>query len=159
MARRSHAQPREECRRVGIEAGRHEAVHHRLALEVHRGVCERGGDVDARRFDLSALPRLRGGVIHFEHAQPIGVRVAIAERIEAGTEQHILRDAALDGLREPVFRETAPNGHERAQRPRHSVVLAIEVLLQFGGGVAAKNTQRERIVEDPRGLVSRTSSA
>lgn len=67
-----------------------------MRFEVNRDVGEVRGSWQIGSGEQVTLPLLRSGVIDLEDAE-VGVRVAMGEGVESGTEKDVLRDAASDG--------------------------------------------------------------
>src|SRR5215510_888162 len=79
--------------------------------------------------------------------------IAVGKRIEAGTEQDVLANAATDRSGELVFRQTAADDQQRSNERRATVPRVAFVEEGFRRpalGVGANNPERERIVEDFR---------
>ena len=102
-----------------------------------------------------AFPLLRCRVVDLEDTQH-GVRVAVGEGVQAGAEQHVLRNAACDCGGKEVFGVAAAGDEEGTQTD------GVRALLLVGGGfgcaakligVGAEDGDCEGIVEDERGSV------
>ena len=142
---RHDAEPRQECRRLSVEAGIAQTIGQRLGFEVHRREHDRRRQRDVRLPQPLALPDLRGGIVHLEHAQR-RVRVAIGERVQAGAEDDILPHAAGDGVRELVLDQPAARRDERPQRAvPSSRVEDAGIGGQGGVLVGADDPERQRI--------------
>ncbi len=128
---------------------RGQRVAERFALEIDRHEGERRRDRDRRRGELLALPLLRGGVVHLEHAHRRTGRRPVRVRIEAGAKHHELPHAARDRGRQRIVREVRADRDERA----HAAPLGlVSRLLDESVGVLAEDPHGERIGEDPAAL-------
>ena len=81
------------------------------------------------------------------------MRIPIAERIEASSEQDVLADATFDGSCQLVLRNAAANRQDGAKErgaDREFVPFAEKTFRGLSVFVGADDPQRERIVEDFR---------
>jgi hypothetical protein len=88
------AEPADERRLGGVESAWDEAVRERLGFEIDRdeGYGVRYRDLRGRQ--EAALPLLGRGVVGLEDPDPTGQLRSVGERVKAGAENHVLRDAA-----------------------------------------------------------------
>jgi len=78
-------------------------------LEIHRHESEIGWRCDVQLVKARPLPSLGRGVIDFKHPQNASnFRPPIGEGIEAGSQDHVLGNAAPDRPSQFVFDITAP---------------------------------------------------
>ena len=107
-----HAEPGKERARRRCDRMPHESVTQRLALEVD------GREADVRRHreagsrEVRAFQLLCARVIDFEDAQALRPRrLSHCERVEAGAEDDILRDAAIHGGSEAILGKPRSQHH------------------------------------------------
>ena len=112
---RNYPKPAELRGPHGIEPCREKLRRKRLLrFEVNRykGKGVRHGNLV--RVEEFPLPLLRCRVIHLEHAQP-GVPVSIRERVKAGPEENVLRDALRNRAGQRVFGKAAAGYKKTSQ--------------------------------------------
>jgi hypothetical protein len=99
------------------------------------------------------LPCLRSRMIKLEHSQPT-MRAAIGRRIQAGSQDDVLRDSLLDGFRQLIFGIPGPCHHERAKRAGNGVIAFFRASKQLLGRFGPDDRHGQGIVED-LGLVKK----
>src|SRR5262249_8486468 len=113
------AKPRKKRHLPWPETSSAEGASERIVLEVDRNEGERGWDGDACIAQARALGRLSCRMVDLEDPQRrIGIRIPIRERVEAGTEDHVLTNAPRDRLCETILRVPTSHGNEGAQVPQ-----------------------------------------
>src|ERR1700753_872809 len=106
-----------------------------------------------------AFPLLGGRVINLKDAKP-GKGISIGEGIESGAKENVLLDPVQHGPSQVVFSVTAARHQKCAQRCREGTVRPRWSPAQFFRIRRAKNTDRNRVLEDNGrviNLVCRTS--
>jgi hypothetical protein len=109
-------------------------------VEPHKGEILRCYDPGIGK--QRALPFLRRRKIDFEDAD-LRKRVAIGEGVEAGSEDHVLPDAAGHRLGEMILGVAAARGHEGAEVAAHGVDCTLDVVLVPG----ADQAQSDGVIE------------
>jgi len=89
-------------------------------------------------------------MIHLENAQARTVRVAIRERVETCTEDHVLPDPLAVGSRKLVLGVAAARDEESTHRARAGRLVAREVRGEPLHPLCAKDSERERVLEYER---------
>jgi len=91
----------------------------------------------------SALPELRGGVVHLKDAE-LRPGIAIGEGVQARAQQHILIHAFRRSSGELIFRQPAPRSHKSAK----STGIGMSLLFGLKVKALAKNGNSNGIVQD-----------
>jgi hypothetical protein len=109
-------------------------------------ICRSG---KAAGFEKLALPLLRSGVVDLEDAK-MRIRVAVGERVEACSEQDVLRNTLGNGVSEVVFSVTAAGDEEGAKADGERTVRTGGSAAKFFGVSDAEYGDRDGVVENER---------
>ena len=141
------AEPCEEGGGAGVEADGEELLRDRVLLKVDGDVGKVGGDGDVVLLEQGAFGVLGGGEVEFVDVK-LGVGVTVGEGVEAGAEQDVLGDAALDGEGKGVFSVAAAGDEEGAEGDGVGFVEAGGGFAQLFGVVGAEDGDGDGVVED-----------
>ena len=147
------AEPADQRGPGGIESALDETLLQRVVLEIygHEGEAVRCGD--PRGGQQPPLPLLGRRVIYLEDPDLVGQAGAVAERVKAGAEDHVLGDAAPDAVGEAVLGIAAAAGGLGPRRPQDQVRAVGTVITEELLGLISQHRRRQHVREDPRFII------
>ena len=114
-----HAEPADQGRPGRVESRLAEPAAQLVALEIHGHEAHAVRLRDPGRRELLAFPLLAGGVIDLE--DPDRRLRPVAERVEAGAQDHVLGEASAEAGGQLVLGEPAPAEHLGPGARQHQV--------------------------------------
>jgi hypothetical protein len=141
---RHYPEPTKECGLGRLKSGRGQLFSEVLAGEIHGGECECRGHGKTCLQHALTFPRLRRGMIDFEHPQG-GVRISQRECIEPCPQNHNLAKAARNRRTQTILGKTAPGRDEYSHLPLGGISGNS---LDKGIGLPTKNKAGDGIVEN-----------
>jgi hypothetical protein len=132
-----------------VEASGVKLFGKRLMFEVDRDISEICRSGKAAGFEELALPLLRSGVVDLEDAK-MRIRVAVGERVEACSEQDVLRNTLGNGVSEVVFSVTAAGDEEGAKADGERTVRTGGRATKLFGIGGPEDGDGDRVIEDKR---------